>query len=109
MTSETAILLRPAGRRRLRLEPCVMGGAVVALVVLVVLPLLSLLIGSVRGDDGLSLDHFAEVLTGRLYITALKNSLMLGAWTSLFGTIIGLTLAWAVTRTDVPLKPLRSA
>ena len=46
------------------------------------------------------------MLTGRLYLTALKNSLMLGAWTSLFGTIIGLTLAWAVTRTDVPLKPL---
>jgi iron(III) transport system permease protein len=83
-----------------------MGGAVVVLVILVVLPLLSLLFGSVRGDDGLSLDHFAEVLTGRLYVTALKNSLMLGAWTSLFGTIIGLTLAWAVTRTDVPLKPL---
>ncbi|HWF96626.1 MAG TPA: iron ABC transporter permease [Xanthobacteraceae bacterium] len=83
-----------------------MGGAVVALVILVVLPLVSLLLGSVRGDDGLSLDHFAEVLTGRLYLTALENSLMLGAWTSLFGTIIGLTLAWAVTRTDVPLKPL---
>ena len=83
-----------------------MGAAVVALVILVVLPLMSLLLGSVRGDDGLSLDHFAEVLTGRLYVTALKNSLMLGAWTSLFGTIIGLTLAWAVTRTDVPLKPL---
>ncbi len=83
-----------------------MGGAVVALVILVVLPLLSLLFGSVRGDDALSLDHFGEVLTGRLYLTALKNSLMLGAWTSLFGTIIGLTLAWAVTRTDVPLKPL---
>jgi iron(III) transport system permease protein len=83
-----------------------MGGAVAALVILVVLPLMSLLFGSVRGEDGLSLDHFAEVLTGRLYVTALKNSLMLGAWTSLFSTIIGLTLAWAVSRTDVPAKPL---
>ena len=83
-----------------------MGGAVLALVILVVLPLMSLLFGSVRGEDGLSLGNFAEVLTGRLYVTALKNSLMLGAWTSLFGTIIGLTLAWAVTRTDVPAKPL---
>jgi iron(III) transport system permease protein len=83
-----------------------MGGAVAALVILVVLPLMSLLFGSVRGEDGLSLEHFAEVLTGRLYVTALKNSLMLGAWTSLFSTIIGLTLAWAVSRTDVPAKPL---
>jgi iron(III) transport system permease protein len=83
-----------------------MGGAVVALVILVVLPLMSLLLGSVRGEDGLSLDHFAEVLTGRLYVTALKNSLTLGAWTSLFSTIIGLSLAWAVSRTEVPGKTL---
>ena len=59
-----------------------MGGAVVALIVLVVLPLLSLLFGSVKGEDGLSLDHFSEVLSGRLYLTALKNSLILGAWTA---------------------------
>src|SRR5438270_9343576 len=104
MSTEAASLsrpLRPARPlwRRLRLEHLVMGGAVAALVILVVLPLMSLLFGSLRGDDGLSLEHFAEVLTGRLYVTALKNSLMLGAWTSLFSTIIGLTLAWAVSRT----------
>jgi len=93
-------------RRKPRLEHFVMGGAVAALVVLVVLPLLSLLLGSVRGEAGLNLENFAEVLTGRLYVTALKNSLMLGAWTSLFSTVIGLTLAWAVARTDVPAKPL---
>jgi iron(III) transport system permease protein len=101
----SALPLRPA-RRTLRLEHVVMGGAILALVILVVLPLLSLLLGSVRGEDGLSLDHVAEVLSGRLYVTALKNSLTLGAWTGLFSTVIGLTLAWAVARTDVPGKPL---
>jgi iron(III) transport system permease protein len=108
MSSEALSLARPLRLtwRKPRLEHFVIGGAVVALVILVVLPLLSLLFGSVRGEEGLSLDHFAEVLSGRLYVTALKNSLMLGAWTSLFGTIIGLTLAWAVSRTDVPAKPL---
>src|SRR5712671_8188247 len=99
--------VRVAGpRTRLRLEHIVMGGAILCLIVLVVLPLLSLLLGSVRGEQGMSLDNFAEVLSGRLYVNALKNSLMLGAWTSLFSTIIGLTLAWAVARTDVPAKPL---
>ncbi|HEY6259253.1 MAG TPA: iron ABC transporter permease [Xanthobacteraceae bacterium] len=111
MSSEAAtpaLSLRLA-RRTPRLEHFVMGGAIVALVILVVLPLMSLLFGSVRGEDGLSLDHFAEVLGGRLYVTALKNSLTLGAWTGLFSTIIGLTLAWAVARTDVPAKPLLQA
>ena len=74
-------LARPPLRDRLKLEHVVMGGAIVALIVLVVLPLLSLLFGSVKGEQGLSLDHFSEVLSGRLYVTALKNSLILGAWT----------------------------
>ncbi len=57
MSSE-AVSLRagfaePRLRTRLRLEHFVMGGAIVALIVLVVLPLLSLLLGSVRGEDGL--------------------------------------------------------
>src|SRR4029077_15570671 len=93
-------------RTRLRLEHIVMGGAVLCLVILVVLPLLSLLLGSVRGEQGMSLDNFAEVLGGRLYVNALKNSLILGAWTGLFSLVIGVSLAWAVSRTDVPGKAL---
>jgi iron(III) transport system permease protein len=93
---------RPA--RRIRLEHIVMGGAIVSLIILVVLPLLWLLYGSLRGEHGLSLGHFGEVLTGRLYVNALLNSLILGAWTGLFSLIIGLVLAWAVSRTDVPGK-----
>jgi iron(III) transport system permease protein len=83
-----------------------MGGAILSLIVLVVLPLLSLLLGSVRGEGGLSFQHFEEVLSGRLYVQALKNSLILGAWTGLFSLIIGLALAWAVSRTVVPGKAL---
>ncbi len=66
---------------RLRLEHFIMGFAILCLIVLVVLPLLSLLLGSVRGEQGMSFDNFTEVLSGRLYVNALKNSLILGAWT----------------------------
>lgn len=97
---------RPNRRRRIGLEHWVMGAAILCLIVLVVLPLLSLLFGSVRGEHGLSLEHFGEVLTGRLYVNALKNSLILGAWTGLFSLIIGVMLAFAVSRTDVPGKKL---
>jgi len=93
-----------AGARRVRFEHVVMAGAILSLIILVVLPLLWLFYGSLRGEQGLSLDHFAEVLSGRLYVNALLNSLILGAWTGLFSLLIGLTLAWAVSRTDVPGK-----
>ena len=89
-----------------RFETCVMGAAVVALIVLVVLPLLFLLVGSIRGEEGLSLEHFTEALSGRLYLQALVNSLVLGAWTGLFSVVIGLPMAWAVSRTNVPFPAL---
>jgi iron(III) transport system permease protein len=93
-------------RSALRLDIWVMAGAVVALVVLVALPLLFLLVGSFRGEEGFSLGPFAEALTGRLYTQALINSLVLGAWTGLFSILIGLPMAWAVCRTNVPAPAL---
>jgi iron(III) transport system permease protein len=79
-----------------------MAAAVAALVILVVLPLFFLLAGSFRGEGGLSLEHFTEALSGRLYVQALKNSLILGAWTGFFSILLGLPMAWAVSRTNVP-------
>src|SRR6266540_4669717 len=110
LSNTAAAVLRGNGsrgvRRRLRLEHVVMGAAIAALVILVVLPLASLLLGSVRGEDGLSLEHFSEVLSSRLYLQALRNSLVLGAWTGLFSLAIGVVMAFAVSRTDVPGKRL---
>lgn len=90
----------------LRLDIVVMGAAVVALIVLVVLPVLSLVLASISGEDGLTLDYFRQALSGRSYLRALGNSLMLGAWTGLLSVAIGVPLAWAVSRTNVPGKPL---
>jgi iron(III) transport system permease protein len=83
-----------------------MGGAILAVVVLIVLPVASLLIGSVWTADGPTLGEFERALSGRLYVQALLNSLMLGGWTALFSVLIGVPLAWAVSRTNVPGKRL---
>ena len=100
----------PRQRRTLiGLDRLVMGGAVVSLIILVVLPIGSLLLGSVWGERGLTIDYFRDALSGRLYVQAVINSLVLGAWTGLFSVIIGLPLAWAVSRTNVPWKPLITA
>ena len=60
---------------------------------------------SVTEEGRLSLGHFREALSRRLYVQALKNSLILGAWTALLSVAVGLPMAWAVSRTDVPAKP----
>jgi iron(III) transport system permease protein len=91
---------------RIRLQPLMMGAAIAAVAILVVLPIGSLLIGSVHSDSGWTLDYFARVVSARLYVQALMNSLVLGAWTGLFSIVIGVPLAWAVSRTNVPGKRL---
>ncbi len=99
---------RPQSRlsRLLTLESLVMGGAIFALFVLVILPLFFLFIGSIWSDGAFTLEFFREALSGRLYLQALINSLVLGAWTGLFSLLLGLPLAWAVARTNVPGKGL---
>src|SRR5690349_23030742 len=94
---------------RIGLDHVVMAGAVVCLVVLVVLPVGALMGGSLIADGGISLDNFREAVTGRLYVQALMNSLTLGGLTGLFSIVIGVPLAWAVSRTNVPGKGLIKA
>lgn len=100
----TAEALPPARPRvaLANLEYWVAGTAIAAVTILIVLPLLSLLWGSVAAQDGVTLGYFARVLSNRLYFQALLNSLTLGAWTALFSILIGVPLAWAVVRTDLP-------
>lgn len=83
-----------------------MGLAILSLIILIVLPLASLLLGSVRSDEGFTFANFEDAVSGRLYVSALLNSLQLGAWTAFFSVIIGVPLAWAVSRTNVPYKGL---
>ena len=92
------------GRPAPRVEHVVLGVAATALAFLVVLPLASLLWGSVSTDGRPTLDHFREALGSRLYVQALGNSLVLGAWTAALSVAIGLPLAWAVSRTNTPAK-----
>jgi iron(III) transport system permease protein len=107
--ADIATLAAPRSARaqpRLRLETIVIGAAVIALALLIVFPVASLLIGAVWSKDGFTLSYFQRALTGRLYLQPLMNSLILGAWTSFFSVLIGVPLAWAVSRTNVPGKGL---
>jgi len=94
----------PAAVRLVRAEHVVMAGAALALVVLVALPLAFLVAGSVTSEGGVTLAHFRDALSSRLYVQALRNSLVLGTATAVLSVAVGLPLAWAVSRTNVPAK-----
>jgi iron(III) transport system permease protein len=93
-----------ASRWPIRGEHVVMAVAVLALAVLIVLPLTFLVWGSLTVDGRPTLAHFSEALGSRLYVQALRNSLVLGLWTAVLSVAIGLPLAWAVSRTNTPAK-----
>ena len=92
--------------RSLGIEHAVLAVAAVALVLLVVLPLASLVWGSLSEGGHLTFAHFQEAFGSRLYTQALINSLVLGTWTAVLSVAIGLPLAWAVSRTNTPARRL---
>ena len=89
----------------MRVEHGVFAVAAVALVVLIVLPLALLVWGSVTDDGRLTLAHFREALREpalRAGAPGTRSSSARGRPCS--ASRIGLPLAWAVSRTNVPAK-----
>lgn len=78
------------------------------LVLLVVSPMASLLISSLQTGDGSAwtIENYLTAYGRARYLEALLNSLMLGAAAAGLSAILGLPLAWAMSRTDIPFKGL---
>jgi iron(III) transport system permease protein len=78
------------------------------LLVLVVNPLARLLLASFQSADtgSLTLANYLTAYGRWRYIEALGNSLVLGLCVAVLGTVFGVPMAWAVSRTDMPAKGL---
>jgi iron(III) transport system permease protein len=82
----------------------VLGAAVVVLLVLVGYPLLWLLLGALGLPNEVGLDHFVRVYTRSQNFEPLKNTLILALGTGLLSVVLGVPLAWAAARSNVPLR-----
>ncbi len=76
--------------------------AAMALVVLMLLPLGWLAWTSVRGEHGLTLAHYARVVTDPQLTKALWNTVVLSFWVGLGALAVGIPMAWLTARTDLP-------
>jgi iron(III) transport system permease protein len=75
------------------------------LALFIVLPLYRIFAYSVTTDNGhISLAAAADALFSETYLRTFGNSMMLGTLTALIATLIGYVFAYALTRTDIPLK-----
>ena len=70
------------------------------------LPVYHLVVASFTTKDGLSLANYAQLFRVRRFQEAMRNSLLLGIASSVFGMLIGTLLAWLVARTNMPFRRL---
>ncbi len=80
----------------------------VVLVALVANPLLHLLSISFSdaSDGGWTLRNYVAAFSSKRYLVAYGNSLLLGLCVALTCALLGVPMAWAVSRTDMPCKSL---
>ncbi|HWI80971.1 iron ABC transporter permease [Ramlibacter sp.] len=85
----------------------VWGLAIVVLVFLVVNPLLRLLVVSFQDETGaFTFANYVSAYRNLRHVEALGNSLLLGVSAGITCLLFGLPMAWALSRTDMPGKPL---
>ncbi|MBI4506326.1 MAG: iron ABC transporter permease [Chloroflexi bacterium] len=76
------------------------------LIYLTVVPLFVLLVTSVIGREGLTLAHYAEVLTTPTFQRPVVVTIVAAFGAGTLATLVGVPLAWAVARTDMPGRRL---
>ena len=65
-------------------------------------PMLSVVVKSFTGDgSGISLAHYAEVLTGRGFLRAMGNSLLISVCSALITTVLAFILAYTIHYTNL--------
>lgn len=96
-----------AGRRAerpvaLRMTVLAAAAAAVALAAVLVYPSLVLVVSSFMAGGRLSLSLYAQVATDPQVYTVLLHSLVVSTAATAGGVVVGVALAWIVSRTDVP-------
>jgi iron(III) transport system permease protein len=98
---------RPAMRRwrsAIGAQGLVLGSAIAILLLLVAYPLLWLVLAALGIPGTLTFDHLARVATRAQNYDSLVNTLQLACGTGLLSIALGVPLAWATARSDMPLR-----
>jgi iron(III) transport system permease protein len=79
--------------------------AVTAVIILIVFPLVRLFKGSIFTPEGeFTFIYFQNILKDRALLEAFRNSMVIAIGATLISLLTGVPMAWAVSRTDIPLK-----
>ena len=93
---------RAIWRHILSVERIALGLAALVLIVLVGYPILWLFLGSLGQPRELTLAYLAKTITESQYVEPLWNTVVLGVCVAILSALMGVPMAWAVARTDMP-------
>lgn len=96
---------RPA-TSKISFQGLVLGFAVALLLFLVGYPLLWLILGALGVPQSLGFEHLQRAFARPQNYAALINTLQLALGTGVMSVLIGVPLAWATSRTNMPLRYL---
>lgn len=61
-------------------------------------PIVSMVTGSVSSGSGLTFEYYISVFQSEYYLKAIKNSLLISIFSSVIGVVAGLVFAYSITR-----------
>ncbi len=93
-------------RRYLNLTYIIWVTAIITLIITVAYPLFMLIYRSLFTGSQLTLGAYKKMIEDPHTLEYTLNTLKLGVLATLFSILVGVPLAWIVTRTDIPLKNL---
>lgn len=78
----------------------------ILLFIVVVIPVFMIFYNAFFYEGKLDIELFKEVIFNKDNLGAIKNTIIIALFVTLFGTIIGVFYAWLLGRSDIPLKGL---
>ena len=76
----------------------------VALIAVVILPVFMIIYYTFWDGSKIDFEMFKDVLMQKENLIAMKNTLIIGLFATLFATLVGVFFAWLLGRSDIPMK-----
>ncbi len=83
-------------------------GTVLLLCLTIFYPSIILISSSFKTDHGIGLYNYIYIFKDPMVLKSITNSMIVVIPVTIIGTVIGVTLAWIVARTDIPSKKIWS-
>ena len=104
VTNKDFLMLEGKKRRGLSMDKIMTILCYVALITVVILPCLMIIYYTFWDGSKIDFEMFRSVLFQVDNLKAMKNTLIIAVFATLFATIVGVFFAWLLGRSDIPLK-----